>query len=110
MNDTQIDIFGYIGALLVISVNIPLCIKVYQTKSTQDLSMLTFILTLFAGIFYLIYGILISKCPIIICNAVIVMIAIILIFFKLKYDKNNSLYSSENNRLYITEKTKISSI
>ena len=105
MNNNQKDIFGYIGGLLVISVNIPLCIKVYQTKSTGDLSMLTFILTLFAGIFYLIYGILIDKLPIIFCNAVIAMIAIILIIFKLKYDKNN--HSHDKYDLNQTNQTKI---
>ena len=61
MKDYEKEIFGYIGTFFVISINIPLCIKVYRTKSTNDLSMTTFIFTLIAGIFYLIYGILIFK-------------------------------------------------
>ena len=90
MKDYEKEIFGYIGTFFVISINIPLCFKVVRTKSTGDLSMTTFILTLCAGIFYLIYGVLIDKWPLIICNVVITIITIFLIYFKLKYDKMNA--------------------
>ena len=96
MKDYEKEIFGYIGTFFVISINIPLCIKVYRTKSTNDLSMTTFIFTLIAGIFYLIYGILIFKIPLILCNIVISIITIFLIYFKIKYDtKNTHIQSSE---------------
>ena len=96
MKDYEKEIFGYIGTFFVISINIPLCIKVYRTKSTNDLSMTTFIFTLLAGIFYLIYGILIFKIPLILCNIVISIITIFLIYFKIKYDtKNIPIQSSE---------------
>ena len=89
MKDYQKEIFGYIATFFVISINVPLCFKVYRTKSTGDLSMTTFILTLCAGIFYLIYGLLINNWPLIICNIVVTIITIFLIYFKFKYDNNN---------------------
>ena len=89
MKDYEKEIFGYIGTFFVISINIPLCLKVYKTKSTNDLSMTTFIFTLMAGIFYLLYGIFINKIPLILCNAIIIIITAFLIYFKIIYDKKN---------------------
>ena len=99
MKEHEIEIFGYIGTFFVISINIPLCIKVYRSKSTNDLSMTTFILTLLAGIFYLIYGIFINKIPLILCNVVICIITSFLVYFKIIYDKKNVITQPINLKI-----------
>ena len=99
MKEHEIEIFGYIGTFFVISINIPLCIKVYRSKSTNDLSMTTFILTLLAGIFYLIYGIFINKIPLILCNVVICIITSFLIYFKIIYDKKSIITQPINLKI-----------
>lgn len=99
MKEHEIEIFGYIGTFFVISINIPLCVKVYRSKSTNDLSMTTFIFTLMAGIFYLLYGIFINKIPLIICNVVICVITLFLIYFKIIYDKKNKTIPSINLKI-----------
>lgn len=99
MKDYEKEIFGYIGTFFVISINIPLCLKVYKTKSTNDLSMTTFIFTLMAGIFYLLYGIFINKIPLILCNAIIIIITALLIYFKIIYDKKNIITQTINLKI-----------
>lgn len=99
MKSYEKEIFGYIGTFFVISINIPLFIKVYISKSTNDLSMTTFIFTLLAGIFYLLYGIFINKIPLILCNAIIIIITSFLIYFKIIYDKKNTPIQSINLKI-----------
>ena len=82
MDDHEIDIFGWIGGILIITVNIPQIIKLYRTKSGNDLSYHTLLLTIIGGIFFLVYGLLLNKLPIIVSNIIIILIALIIIYLK----------------------------
>jgi MtN3 and saliva related transmembrane protein len=99
MDDTEKDIFGWIGAVLIVSINIPQLIKLYRTKSGGDLSMITLILNITGSIFFLTYGILIDRSPIIMSNILIIIITIIIIILKKSY-KN---VQNEINNIYITQ-------
>ena len=98
MDDTEKDIFGWIGAVLIVSINIPQLIKLYRTKSGGDLSMITLILNITGSIFFLTYGILIDRSPIIMSNILIIIITIMIIILKMSY-KN---VKNEINNIYIT--------
>jgi len=82
-----IDFFGYSSGVLVGITLIPQVIKVYKTKSTKDLSYIFLIISLFAGIFKLIYGVLINQLPIVVTAPVILIETILIIFAKVAYDK-----------------------
>lgn len=91
MNDQEVDIFGWIGGILIITVNIPQLVKLYRTKSGDDLSYYTLVLTIIGGIFFLVYGILLNKLPIIVSNVIIILIALIILFLKKKFKKNKNI-------------------
>jgi len=63
---------------------VPQALKVYKTKKTEDLSLALFAL-LFAGVFlWLIYGVLIGSAPVVIANAVTLMLVAYILLVKLK--------------------------
>jgi MtN3 and saliva related transmembrane protein len=80
-----IDVLGMVAATLSTLSFLPQVIKVWQTRSTKDLSMVTLI-ALNLGIFlWLIYGLLINKAPVILSNVVTLFLTLTMLFFKLKY-------------------------
>ena len=108
MNITQTDeivlasqILGYIGGAFVVSLNIPLVVKVVKEKSSKSLSIPYLILNFFTGIIFITYGVLINQWPIIGNNIVYNIIVIILIILKVYYDKKNKegkIDKIENNK------------
>lgn len=80
-----IDVLGMIAATLSTVSFLPQVIKVWQTRSTKDLSTITLI-ALNLGIFlWLIYGLLIGKAPVIVANAVTLILTLTMLFLKRKY-------------------------
>jgi len=67
MIDTA-HIFGTIAAICTTTSFIPQVVKVWQTKSTGDISLGMFILFTIGVISWLIYGILLNELPIILAN------------------------------------------
>ena len=80
-------IIGIMAGLLCTISFIPQVIKIFKTKNTRDLSLVTFY-TLSLGVFlWLIYGILIKEPPIIGSNAVILILSLLIVVMKIRYDK-----------------------
>jgi MtN3 and saliva related transmembrane protein len=80
-----IDLIGYIAATLTTSAFIPQVVRVWQSKSTTDLSVQTLI-SFIAGVsMWLIYGLLVRSAPIIVANAVTLVLNLIILRFKFKY-------------------------
>ncbi|PSB52165.1 SemiSWEET transporter [Chamaesiphon polymorphus] len=80
-----IDLVGYLAATLTTAAFLPQVLQVWQSKSTKDLSLPT-LLSFIAGIsFWLIYGLLVRSAPIIIANAVTLVLNLVILQFKLKY-------------------------
>ena len=72
------------GSLTTISF-LPQVIKTWQTRSAKDLSMVMFSVFCLGTLLWLTYGILIESSPIIIANAVTLVLSSILLFFKLRF-------------------------
>ncbi len=82
---TYIDIVGFMAGALTTLALVPQAVKSWKTKHTKDVS-LGWILILAAGVFlWLIYGILINSLPIIVANALTLILALIIGVFKLRY-------------------------
>ena len=63
----------------------PQAVKVWKTKSTKDISLYMFIIFT-AGVFsWLIYGIIISDLPLILANAVTLVLSLFILVYKIKY-------------------------
>jgi MtN3 and saliva related transmembrane protein len=80
-----IDIAGYVAATLTTAAFLPQVIKVWQSKSTKDLALPT-LLSFIGGVsMWLIYGLLVKSTPIIMANAVTLILNLVILRFKLKY-------------------------
>lgn len=81
------ETIGYLAAIIGTSLMLPQVIKSVRTKRVHDLSWLMLILYFTNCLLWGIYGYLISAMPIIICNAIALLISIVQLGLKLKYEK-----------------------
>jgi len=76
---------GFLAALISSLSMLPQVIKVYRTKKTDDLSLWAFS-TLATGLFlWLVYGLLITKVPLIVGNGIGLALTIYIILMKLRF-------------------------
>ena len=80
-----IKILGLVAGSLTTISFLPQVIKTWQTRSAKDLSMVMFSVFCLGTLLWLTYGILIESSPIIIANAVTLVLSSILLFFKLRF-------------------------
>ncbi len=76
---------GLIGGIFTTISFFPQVIRIWKTHSTKDLSLVMFLLFSVGVLLWLIYGIILGQLPIIIANAVTLVMAIIILTFKLIY-------------------------
>lgn len=77
-----IEILGYAAALFTTAANIPQAYKIIKTRSTKDISTLTFTILFIGLVLWLLYGIYKNDLPIIIANSIAAAIAGIIIILK----------------------------
>ncbi|HEY9222140.1 MAG TPA: SemiSWEET transporter [Lutibacter sp.] len=81
----NVEIIGLTAGILTTAAFVPQVYKTWKSKSAESLS-LTMFLVFFVGIIlWLIYGIYINSPAMIFANAVTGFLALLLIFFKLRY-------------------------
>ena len=81
----SIELIGYLAATLTTAAFLPQVVQVWKSKSTKDLSLPT-LLSFIAGVLmWLIYGLLLNSSPIIVANAVTLVLNLVILRFKLKY-------------------------
>lgn len=84
----NIEILGFLAAILTTSAYLPQVYKIWKTKNTESVS-LTMYLVMFLGVFlWLIYSLFIKSFPLIIANTLTLLIIIIILYFKIN-SKNN---------------------
>ncbi|MBP2282473.1 MtN3 and saliva related transmembrane protein [Flavobacterium sp. CG_23.5] len=82
-----IQILGLAAAAFTTGANFPQTYKIIKTKSTKDISKVTYGMLFLGGIMWLIYGILKSDVPIIIANGISSTICGIIFMLKLSSRK-----------------------
>jgi MtN3 and saliva related transmembrane protein len=80
-----ITIIGLIAGALTTIAFIPQVYKVVSTKSTKDISLSMFVIFSIGILLWLIYGIFVNDLPVIIANALTLILSVIILFCKLKY-------------------------
>ena len=80
-----VDILGYIAGILVVISLIPQVIKSLKTKSTKDISLLRYIIYITGLILWIIYAILIKNGPVAIMNFIGLLLAVSILFLKVKH-------------------------
>ena len=82
-----IEIIGFIAAILTTSAFLPQVYKTWKTKDVSGLS-LPMLFIFFAGIIaWLVYGVYINSPSMIMANAITLISAFLLIYFKITYSK-----------------------
>ena len=79
------ELLGYIAAFCTTVAFVPQVIKTYKSKSAASLSLGMFLFFTGGVLLWLTYGIMINEYPIIVANIVTLILAAILIYFKLRY-------------------------
>ena len=80
-----IVLVGSIAALCTTIAFLPQVIKVYKTKHTKDLSMMMYVIFTIGVIFWMYFGILTEAWPIIIANALILILCVYILIMKKIY-------------------------
>ncbi|MFC1457678.1 SemiSWEET transporter [Microvirga arabica] len=79
------DYTGYAAAICTTSAYIPQVARVWRTRSTKDISLKMFLVLVTGLALWLTYGFLKGEIPIIAANGVTLMLAGIILFFKLRH-------------------------
>ena len=85
MFDFMLKYIGFFAALCTTIAFLPQAIKVYQTKSTKDISLLMFLIFTIGVFSWLIYGLIINDYPVILANAVTLILSLFILLYKIKY-------------------------
>lgn len=82
---TWIDVAGLLGAFLSSVTFMPQVYKAWQTKKVGDLSIVMMIIVFTSTLVWLVYGVSLELWPVIICNGIISVLSLMLIYFKLTF-------------------------
>ena len=86
-NFNYIDLFGFLAALLTTIAFLPQLYKTWQTKSAEDVSLITLILFIIGLICWIIYGLNIHSIPILVANIVTFIFNFSILVLKIIYKK-----------------------
>ena len=79
------DYTGYAAAFCTTSAYVPQVLRVWRTRSTKDISLKMFLVLVTGLILWLAYGFWRGKMPLIIANAVTLVLAGIILYFKIRH-------------------------
>lgn len=78
------DWIGMIAGTLTTLAFLPQVMQVFKTKSTEDISLVMYVVFITGVAFWLLYGILLGAWPVIIANIVTFILALIVLVMKLR--------------------------
>ena len=76
---------GFFAAFCTTIAFLPQAIKVYKTRSTKDISLYMFLIFTIGVLSWLTYGLIINDWPVILANAVTLILSFFILIYKLKY-------------------------
>lgn len=85
MNINFTAIVGLIAGAFTTFSLLPQVMKTVKTKETKDISMAMYIILISGMLLWIIYGVLIDAPPVILANAFSLLLALIVLIFKIKY-------------------------
>jgi len=80
-----IKYIGFFAAFCTTIAFLPQAIKVYKSRSTKDISLYMFLIFTLGVLSWLIYGIIINDLPIILANAVTLVLSFFILLYKLRF-------------------------
>lgn len=88
---TTADIIGYLGGIFSSISFLPQVIKLYKTKSAEDLSMMSLLLLATNVSLWLVYGILIESMPIKLTNGIVLTMILSMVYLKIIYTRRKKV-------------------
>ena len=82
---SSINLLGYVAGILVVISLLPQVIKSWRTKSTNDISLLRYIIYISGLVLWIAYAMIIRNGPVAIMNAIGLVLALLILILKLKY-------------------------
>jgi len=82
-----IEYVGLFGAFLSAITFIPQVLQAWKTKSVGDLSLGMLVIVFTSVIVWLVYGSYLHLLPVIIANSIILLLSIVLLYFKFSFKK-----------------------
>ncbi|MBK7433434.1 MAG: SemiSWEET transporter [Chitinophagaceae bacterium] len=82
-----IELLGMTAGTISSITFLPQVIKTWQTKSAKDISLWMFLLVTLSVILWLVYGIFLKSVPIIYTNSAVLLMSLVMLYFKWKFDK-----------------------
>ncbi|MBT4540245.1 SemiSWEET transporter [Candidatus Woesearchaeota archaeon] len=76
---------GFAAGICTTGAFVPQVVKVLKTKSTEDLSLIMYVVMTLGILLWLIYGLLIKSSPVIIANVITLVLSMVVLVMKLKY-------------------------
>ena len=102
-DEILIDFFGYSSGVLVGITLVPQVIKVLKTKKAENLSNKFLIISLFAAISKLIYGVLINALPIVVTAPIILIETVIIMVAKCIFDARLKNMKKKSQEIELTD-------
>jgi len=84
----NIEVVGIVAGALSCTTFLPQVVKTWKSKSTKDVSLLMFIIASLGTSLWLIYGLLIDSFSLIFTNIIVLILSLIMLFLKIKYNKD----------------------
>jgi len=85
----NVTLLGLAAGTLTTIAFIPQVLKTWRTRSGEDISTIMFLLFSSGVLLWLLYGIALHAAPIIIANAITLLLALTVILLKLRYRKQS---------------------
>ncbi len=85
MSAPLVNILGFAAATFTTVAFVPQVWKTWRERSTKDISLSTFAMFSLGVFLWLVYGLLVEAWPVIIANAVTLVLSSVILFFKLRY-------------------------
>lgn len=80
-----VNILGFASGAVTTLIFLPQVIKTWKEKSAKDISLLMFVIAAVNDVMWIVYGILKPDIVITLTNAVVLVMALTMIYFKLRY-------------------------
>ena len=86
----NVEMFGYIAAILTTAAFLPQLIKTLKTKKADDVSLITLVMFNIGVLCWIIYGYKISSIPILIANLITLILNLLILISKIYFSKSYS--------------------
>ncbi len=86
-----IEAAGLTGSVLSSITFMPQVYQTWKTKSVADLNLTMLLIVFSSTVIWLVYGVGKGLLPVIICNGIICFLALMLIYFKMRYSKKQTV-------------------